>query len=866
MDKQENKNTSPTLEELNINQRKAVVCKDKHVLILAGAGSGKTKTLIQKVAYLIAEKNIDPSKILAITFTKNAANEMLDRLIIISDKSGHYEKIIHDKKIMWREKENKRRVYIKKYPWLNNLTVKTFHSLCYRMLRSHGAKEFDNKFRILSEKNSGDNFLNTFRAPETPSQIVNKIIKSICSDQDYLMKLKRYIIDFYIDDYRVEMNNKGHPNYSKPYTTLAGDNVRSKSERMIADWLYQHKIKYEYEPSVQFKDFEFKPDFYIPQADAYLEHVSNLSYYMKDKEEQFKIANKTLIKTFEPMTTDIRKFYKVLDKNIIPLIKDDIEKEVALDVESEFSGYHKELQFFVFDLLSVINKIKVEDKNLKFILNKALNDQHDRVKIFYELAEPLIVEYKEYCIKRSYLDFNDIVIRAISMIKNNKDIKSLYKNKFQYILVDEFQDVNSLQVKLIKQLMNTKNQLFCVGDDWQSIYGFRGSEVEYIVNFKKYFKNPKIIKLKVNYRSNDTIVKASNELIKHNKFMIKKEIDAIQKEGRKIYLYCAQNEELDGVEKVIENVKKLQSQGYTKDDILILYRRTKSYEPYKYKLQGLVTARTIHSSKGLEARVVFIVGLSGGTYGFPYVRDADRIFQIIKESNYEFLMEEERRLFYVAITRAKEELFLISEVGNESQFIKELPGEFVDRENFLILNIKNKKNITCKGCGDEISQEFTYCPFCGKKVLEEVELTFSNEKKVSEKIETNSSKRKKESLFDENGMLKNLGGMKPKENAIAIEKFQVNRNNPAIAHLIITFPKGYNGQKTIKEIYDKYSGERFPSVNHSFKKISNEEYRYIIDHGSKFMYSWMEYMIESLEKEIKDYSVHVRGAWDKYDN
>ena len=109
--------------------------------------------------------------------------------------------------------------------------------------------------------------------------------------------------------------------------------------------------------------------------------------------------------------------------------------------------------------------------------------------------------------------------------------------------------------------------------------------------------------------------------------------------------------------------------------------------------------------------------------GFPNVRDVDRIFQVIKKSDYERSLEEERRLFYVALTRAKDELFLISEVGNESEFISEIPGEFLDRTNFLILNLKNQDLILCPRCKRKLQPDFKYCPYCcydiGQKKNEE---------------------------------------------------------------------------------------------------------------------------------------------------
>jgi len=313
---QESKTT--VLNELNPKQKEAVLSEHKRLLILAGAGSGKTKTIIQKILFLLSEKNVDPANILAITFTKNAANEMIDRLILSADKEGKYKDIIYDKHSTHEYKELKRKEYIKQYPWLSNITVRTFHSLCYSLLRSHSS-QFDNKFKLIDDRSYDEEDLG-YKTSETPKQIFQQIIKQHCEDSEYLLKLKRYILDYFIDEYREKMFKRGYKEYEKPYTTLNGDHVRSKSERCIADWLYVHNIKYEYEPTVIIKDFEFNPDFYIPQADAYLEHVSNISYPLKDKEEQFKIGDKILIKTYESMIKDIREFYTYLDKKIIPHI------------------------------------------------------------------------------------------------------------------------------------------------------------------------------------------------------------------------------------------------------------------------------------------------------------------------------------------------------------------------------------------------------------------------------------------------------------------------------------------------------------------------------------------------------------------
>jgi len=302
--------------------------------------------------------------------------------------------------------------------------------------------------------------------------------------------------------------------------------------------------------------------------------------------------------------------------------------------------------------------------------------------------------------------------------------------------------------------LTNETQLFCVGDDWQSIYGWRGSEVEYIVNFEKYFENPKIVKLDINYRSHDSIVSASSELIKHNKFQIAKEIHSISKKGKKIYLYASKKEFEDGVEKVLEKIKQLLENGYAREDILILYRRTRSFEPYKRELAKAnvkVSSGTIHSAKGLEARIVFLVGLTSGIYGFPSIWEEDRIFQVIKETNYELRMEEERRLFYVAMTRAKEELFLITEIGNESSFLNEIPGDFLDRSNFLILNIiNNESSLLCSDCNNRIEDSFLFCPYCGKKLLNgNNDVHFGSEEINHIKLEDLTQKKSYQDRMDE---------------------------------------------------------------------------------------------------------------------
>ena len=512
----------PILSELSEKQKDAVISNDKRLLVLAGAGSGKTKTLILKIIYLLFVKQIKPRNICAITFTKNAANEMIDRLILKADKSGKYEKIIFNKKLSYKEKEKARYEYMARYGWIKNITVKTFHSLCYSIMRTHGSPEFDNKFKVLIDKLEDEEIEIHNKAQETQDEIIRDLIVKRCEDIDYLLKLKRYILDFYVDKIQTIPRYQSQLYNNKIYTTLRGEKVRSKSERYIADWLYRHNIDYVYEPIITLKDFEFKPDFFIPEINTYIEHVSNLSKNTKEKEEQFDLTGHTLFKTYENMTRNINDFYAALERIAFGRFNKKISENTIIRYEEEFKGYHDKVHIFIQYVISAIDKIKVSNHDFNEIYDKAIKNPHDRVKIFYELLKAIYNDYHDYCTKKSYLDFNDLLIKTVELLKNNTNIKNHYRELFQYMLVDEFQDVNKVQVQLLDEIIDDKTQLFCVGDDWQSIYGFRGSEVEYIVNFKKYFPSSVIKKLDINYRSNDVIVNASNEVIKNNKFKIDK--------------------------------------------------------------------------------------------------------------------------------------------------------------------------------------------------------------------------------------------------------------------------------------------------------------------------------------------------------
>ncbi len=706
-------------DNLNEKQKMAVLSEAKRILVLAGAGSGKTKTIITKLLYLIGEKNVKSSSILAITFTKNAANEMIDRLIISSDPTQSYQSLIQDKKTSIKQKEYERMNRIQSEPWINNLTIKTFHSLCYHILRTNGNPVFDSKFKLITDDSTEelDADGKVLKASEKPSDIIHKLLILACHDREYILKLKRYILDYYVDKIAISKEMKVYENAGqRTYTTLRGETVKSKSERDIADWLYRHSIKYFYDNEINIKDFSFKPDFYIPEADLFLEHVSDKSYSMVDKERQFVEGGRNCVTTYESMMNNTNLFHLAMERIVMGRITTEIKEDIALSFEEEFKSYHNKIHEFLKTVMRLQTMLKAEDIDTRNLLAVSGKNEHERVRVFYELAVPIIVEFKKYCTNRSFLDFDDLIILTIKLLREHQDIREHYQSRFKYVLVDEFQDVNGLQVKLLDLLLNPTTQLFCVGDDWQSIYGFRGSNVDYIVNFETHYKGSEIHKLDVNYRSTQTIVGASNEVIKHNKNQIKKDIVAHKQVPSKIQIYRSKNLNEDGVEFLVDKVRELYERGFRKDDILVLYRRTKMFTPYFEALKAnrlFVSYKTIHASKGLEAKAVFIIGLTEGSGGFPDIWLDDAIFRVVKDVKYDMLLEEERRLFYVAITRAKDELFLITELGNESSFVDEIPQQFYSLSKSAFVNV-NENMKKCPKCNSSIKVDARFCENCGQ--------------------------------------------------------------------------------------------------------------------------------------------------------
>lgn len=285
-----------------------------------------------------------------------------------------------------------------------------------------------------------------------------------------------------------------------------------------------------------------------------------------------------------------------------------------------------------------------------------------------EYLDSVYPAYMNKCQHANKLDFDDMLILCYKLLKSREEILHYWQKVYRYFLIDEFQDINCIQYEIIQMLSAPERNLFIVGDDDQSIYGFRGARPEIMLHFEKDYKECQRVILNMNYRSHSEIVKLAHNLIRHNKKRFQKKLLSHKGSGGTVIYkqYANLEQEITAVKKEIENSNAIDDKY---NDVAILYRTGISerllMKMFRDEIERGLTLSTIHAAKGLEYDVVFILDIIKGN--IPH-RKAKKKQEI----------EEERRLFYVAITRAKRKIYLFSvkkhleKQADTSAFIREI--------------------------------------------------------------------------------------------------------------------------------------------------------------------------------------------------
>ncbi len=481
--------------------------------------------------------------------------------------------------------------------------------------------------------------------------------------------------------------------------SLKREELKSYEEVEIANFLFLHNIEYIYEEpykhktrSKQFR--QYRPDFYLPEYDIYIEHwgvdrngsvpdwfgakqdTSAADAYLskmdwaKNLHKQF---NTKLIETYS-----YEKKSGVLIKNIKEKLERHgvrIERKSDAEILQHFEDA-KEIPLLINLIITFLNLYKSNMYTDRDVIDRTPKDQRTRAASFLKIFKPFYERYEKHLHANESIDFNDMIAKAAQYVRENK-----YVHSYAYILIDEFQDISAGRYRLVKALLDQSpdTKLFCVGDDWQSIYRFTGSDVTIMTNFEKHFGYTHKVILNKTYRYNDKILQVSSDFVQKNPSQIKKKLktDYIARENPIEIIYTDMKEEEPELVKICNDFNK-QAEEQNKTSALFIISRYNFNKPGNLEeIQRAcpnleVEAITAHKSKGLEADYAIIKSVVSGIVGFPCGMSDDPIITSLLSAPERYEHAEERRLFYVAMTRARNKIVIVSSNIKPSPFIREL--------------------------------------------------------------------------------------------------------------------------------------------------------------------------------------------------
>lgn len=640
----------------NPDQLSAIASDENNTLVVAGAGTGKTTTILGKLVYLIEHQNIDPKDILVLSFTEKAVGELTNR-INTKLKEAH-------------------------------ISAKTFHSFGRNIIT-----------QALGEKPSI-----AFSTDKERILFLNEQMSILLNNKNNLNLAIQYLA-YYFKPIVLEPGFKNLDEYNKYISTeenlsMKKELLKSHQEVMIANFLFLNGISYIYEQPYEHKtaniDYgQYKPDFFLPGYQIYIEHFGinkNGETKFTNNDNENKINSKKYRKQMEwkrnlhatYKTKLIETFsYEFIDGDwrdkLTKKLKDNKVKFVPKSTNEIKAFISQEIKvkkiIELFD--SFLNLSKSNGCTLDCIKTKIDANNIIRENVFFELYSKIYNSYNNYLRESKVIDFHDMLVGSANAIRKN-----IVKYSVKYIIIDEFQDFSKSKYNLIKALcdQNPEAKLFCVGDDWQSIYRFAGSDVSLMTDFEQLYGFTRKYQLVITNRFNDKLAQASNRFILKNPNQIPKEVEAKRSvDFKAIEVSVSKSAEdaqlkLENILSVLDN--KAEAKG-TNSSISILGRyrheEPKKLAEYQIKFKNLkIEFLTIHKSKGLESDYVIIMNVVNGKYAFPTEITDDPLLGLVLSKSESYPHAEERRLMYVAITRARHKVYIMTEDGKKSIFALEL--------------------------------------------------------------------------------------------------------------------------------------------------------------------------------------------------
>lgn len=688
---------------LDKEQRTAILKDEKSNLIIAGAGAGKTLTICGKVKYLLERKNLSPNDILLLSYSKKSADDLQKKISNINP----------------------------------NITVGTFHKIGLQILTSITKKNFivEDQFNAIIESYFRDELPKDFKM----LKLVFEYYALFLMHDNY--KDKKYendgdlYSDLKIEDFttlKSELNLNAKNSYT--YETLKKEKVKSYEEYVIANWYFLNGIDYVYEEpyavNLATNDHrQYKPDFFLKKYNIYHEHYGinknfEATQYSKERAKEYvegikwkrKVHSLYKTKYFETYS------YEFSDGTIFEKLKENLKKygiqthpisniEIKNALNSIYHG--RKFASFIRLIKSFINLYKArytdESQFDKFNLSSANSFKKIRSSRFLKIAKSVYCYYINWIRKNNKIDFDDMILQSTELLNSTTNFK------YSYIIVDEFQDISWSRMQFLKKLIDHGNsQLFAAGDDWQSIYRFTGSDINIFTNFKSYFDDSQISFVTMTHRNSQELQDIMHDFIFKNPSQIDKHMKSNIHTNTPIKVMYYSTNKRTAFLNIIKEISSISNRanilvlGRNNNDIdtiketnkILLKRDKENDDSYKIIVKEYpylnIKYSTVHKSKGLEEDYVVLISADDGLIGFPNRMDDDPILNLVLSSKENYPFSEERRLWYVALARAKLCTYIIANNTHTSPFLAEILQK---------CSIMNKK--------EQIKeQDIIYCPRC----------------------------------------------------------------------------------------------------------------------------------------------------------
>ena len=638
---------------LTDEQRTAIVVDEDHTLVVAAAGSGKTSVIVAKAGWLLHRGYRQPSELLALAFARDARKELEERL----------------RKRLGGETANR-------------ISVRTFHALGLAIIgRAEGRRP---------------TLARTAEDERALHGLLQRIVADLLADGRFGDVMRRWFADHFAP-YRSQHEFRSwgdYWNYIRQYEirSLQGDRVRSFEECEIANFLYLNGIPYEYERPYEHDTAtpdktRYRPDFHLSEAGIYIEHFAitkegttppfidrdNYLQGMDWKRRCHRKHGTVLIETYSHERASgrlIRNLERKLNAQGVPLS--------PIPPSQTFAALERQgrVEPFIRLVAAFLGHFKGGGLSFGETARRASGSgDRRRAEAFLEVFEPILERYRQTLSREGAIDFHDMIGRATEHVESGR-----YRSPYGHILVDEFQDISPERARLLKALLDNSPgaRLFAVGDDWQAIFRFGGSDIAVMREFGERFGDSERVDLETTFRCSDRLAATATRFVLRNPAQIRKEVRAVGSvPGPAVHVGLPGDGRAPLLKDALSRIAA-DAAGYPgTSEVLLLgrYRHTRpaNLPALKKPHPGLrLSWMTVHGSKGLEADYAVVLDMCAGRYGFPSEIADDPLLALVLAAPEQYPNAEERRLLYVAMTRARRRVFLLAEGGPPSPFVREL--------------------------------------------------------------------------------------------------------------------------------------------------------------------------------------------------